>query len=415
MHFDWERKMPIKRVSACALVALILAGMTISAEGQHLQPFGPVEYVSDLQLGAPPDILFGNRPGPHEGYFFSYERLAWRVAMPETTPVGLPGPGVLVTDDGETEYIQRNGLETSILNANMAWGNRYELGYVVDEVGWMVGIIQGLDQNIITTPLPIRVEDNEDPQDGGLRGDGAPPTIEVFLPFIAVNFADPTGFLFLPVEDDEDPLLRASTTFDELSVTNKASLDTVEVMKIKRLHPTHRGFIIECLCGVRYLAFKDRFRVVGLGGTLADSTWLTIAENKVVGPQLGARVYHKRQRWMFNLEGRFLAGYLVYDGNQRGLIGSELEPGDPLAIGRPVEFHNTAHSSRFSPVGELRVDTKYQVTRGIQLRVGWTGLIAGHVSRASSIVRYQLPRMGLLSNTEELFVHGVNFGVQIDY
>ncbi len=55
------------------------------------------------------------------------------------------------------------------------------------------------------------------------------------------------------------------------------------------------------MSGVRHVEFDDEFGVIGYGGTLGDSRWTAIAENHLVGPQVGGRWF--RQVWPVDLVG----------------------------------------------------------------------------------------------------------------
>ena len=61
------------------------------------------------------------------------------------------------------------------------------------------------------------------------------------------------------------------------------------------------------------------------------------------------------------------------------------------------------------------METSYQFTRAIALKVGWTAFYAAGIGRASNLVNYRFPDMGILSaNRTNFFSHGVNFGVEIN-
>ena len=67
--------------------------------------------------------------------------------------------------------------------------------------------------------------------------------------------------------------------------------------------------------------------------------------------------------------------------------------------------------------GEIRVNVSCQVTGNIGLKVGYTGLVMGNITRASNRIDYSGPN--LISITPDgihqtFFANGLNFGVEIN-
>ncbi len=88
----------------------------------------------------------------------------------------------------------------------------------------------------------------------------------------------------------------------------------------------------------------------------------------------------------------------------------------------PVIFQGLGSQSSefattFAPVGEIRVNVSYQATRSVGLKVGYTGLVMGGISRASNRVDYSGPDLISIlpgNNNQIFFANGVNFGVEIN-
>jgi hypothetical protein len=454
-------------LKTCLVASLFVLFGAVTGQAQHVQPFGPTDINPDFQLFAPAELGdFGERPAPAEGYFIVYERLAWAMnGIRKSTGADLPiyrsidhfpgGPFVPpVIDDGLKEDVP----DTHVFS----WGNRYDLGYICDHHGWLVSIIEGLQQNqtavygfvdgenldfpnstvLNTNPLGsigvvftaggglmdgfIDVINNTvgNPQQGGVdhdnnvgdgfaddvdgdgvhgpdgldtTGDGVPDTIGV-----PTDFDDLVTFL---------PTFQTVTSFSVMKITG------VELMKMYRFDPFHQGSVFELYYGARYLRVRDDFDVSGSGGTLGLSNWNTRVMNHIVGPQLGGRFLNRRGRWTLGIEGRFLAGYNIRNLNQDGRIAGGSVAGahnSPLFL-NPTTFTHGIQDNEFSPVGELRVETNFQLTHSVALKVGWTGTYVGNIARAASSVVYNLPDMGLLANdNQEMFTNGINFGVVIN-
>jgi hypothetical protein len=248
---------------------------------------------------------------------------------------------------------------------------------------------------------------------------------------VPVIFADPFNLLrgfqdtnldHLPddlnndaVIDDRD-LVRIAVVFDDMEVNNATNVNSVEVMGVKRKKELHGGGTAEIFLGARYLELDDRFGVLARGGTLADTNWDNHALNRIIGPQFGVRVAKSNRRWKSTLQGRFMAGANFLSVRQSGVIGNHLvngTPGIPNAFGSNAFFHRLSEE-RFSPTGELHYETSFLITRRVSFNVAWVGTVVGGVTRSANTVVYQLPNLGILNKSEQLFTHGVTFGVEIN-
>ncbi len=104
-----------------------------------------------------------------------------------------------------------------------------------------------------------------------------------------------------------------------------------------------------------------------------------------------------------------------------GFLGSALDPTTlvqyQISNMGPTAFVHRAHEDEFSPMIELRISFAYQVTSAISARVGWTGIWIDNVGRASRIINYEVPNMGIdLSHNADdyAFMNGVTFGMELN-
>ena len=127
--------MSISRITLTLSVLALTVGLAAPAPGQFpttthqfggagfwepdhpglVQPQIPLNYFEpDFQFFAPADVgTFGGYPDPNIGFFFSYERLYWNVQRSETDAAPYEG--------------------------DFTWGNRVDLGYMMDtDHGWLV-------------------------------------------------------------------------------------------------------------------------------------------------------------------------------------------------------------------------------------------------------------------------------------
>ena len=127
-----------------------------------------------------------------------------------------------------------------------------------------------------------------------------------------------------------------------------------------------------------------------------------------------------------------MAGFNNQNIFQQGALASEWYPGSKYTSdieftpadfqGRPLlmsktSFTHREHAVEWSPIVELRINLQYQLTRGISIRGGWTGMWIDGIARGSALNVYRLPDMGLdmADNRQDVFVQGFNLGAQLNY
>ena len=54
--------------------------------------------------------------------------------------------------------------------------------------------------------------------------------------------------------------------------------------------------------------------------------------------------------------------------------------------------NHTDYAREFTPLIELRLEGRYQITRSISFHAGWTGWWMDGIARANSVVDYTVPR-----------------------
>ncbi len=236
-----------------------------------------------------------------------------------------------------------------------------------------------------------------------------------------------------------------------------------------RFLTSHNGGTFEMFMGARYLEFNDNFNVhtavspnaltqpnaTGGGGTtvnsnvpsfLGGSYWDTAAENHIIGPQIGLHGSRNRAAGPSPREGRFMAGLNCQNISQQVDFGPSLNPGPrtvvtvinpnpPVRLAynyvyqpfQPVTLsHVTAtyvdYEREWSPAFELRVEAKYQITRAIEFKAGWTGFWMDGIARANSVVDYKTSTVNgeeplgidMSGNRQSLFVNGLNIGFTVN-
>lgn len=420
-----------------ALAVLVAA----PAHGQGMQ---------DLQAFAPAEMdHFGEGARANEGVFFQLEGLCWWIQAPQTDAIGQAGMQRVAFLTPSREVLQSNSVDTSGLSGDPVSGTRFEVGYVHGHDGILFSYfnLTGQNERLDYGSSDVVIDDHEVGLTGHRRLDG----------YVAEY--DGTAYLW-------DGILRPlPVKFDELAITSRVKTWGTELEYVYRSHAGPHGGILELLMGARYLQFDDRFTVEGYGdpflrlgtpgandadaaaddaqtdetpigpGTiLADSVWWASAQNHVIGPQIGLRWFRQTERWTWSAEGRFFAGLNTQNLKQGGTLGSELgtqfwtapvDEGEPgVVLFQPQEMTTTtfvhkATAHEWSPGVELRLDLKYQLTRAVNLRVGWNGFWIDGMARSADLIDYafyetQLMGIDMKDNRQSVFIQGLTFGVDVN-
>jgi len=400
--------------------------MGMSALAQNLET---------MELFAPADLSpYGSGIQPREGYFFAFDWLNWYISKPDVAVIGNDTPGERsreVYNVGGGSWTQTNSHDTGPFDSAITSGTRIEFGRVCDRNGWMMSIYNLGDQTqrFVASDVHVVFADDDDwgvPSGGRLQG-----------PVVQIDPGDPTATP--PIPATNGPSVDLPVIFDEMTVVNRVEHWNVELMCLHRSRPFHYGGYFEFFAGVRYFEFDEDFgvdarRVDDPTATttpdnsrviLANSLWDTMAENHIIGPQAGVRWFKQSSRWMLSTEARFLAGYNLQNLSQTGILASEINPvpstrvlGEP-ALMLATPFEHVDHEEEFSPVVELRAELRYQLTRAVSFRAGWTGIWMDGVARASNLVDYSLYEQGVMgilaaNNDQDVFIHGLTIGVDVN-
>jgi len=388
------------RTKLLVTLGMLVTLWAIPAAAQDLQ---------GMQIFAPADVspYGGAASRANLGYFFSFDGLYWSISTPKTSYIGLPptdpegtrtsywGIGVFPFVSSE---VQVSGVTTGSFEASFNPGTRVEFGRVAeDNHGWLFSTFRVHKQT-------------EDPE---------------YFNGVPIIFRDPFGLMNGRVFADPGPppiiiVQPLPMSFEHVVVNNEVETWNVEFNLLYRTPQFHRGGYLEFFLGPRYMEVNEDFNVIAEGGPMADSRWFTRAENHMIGGQLGLRYFKKSFRWMLNLEGRFFAGLNRQNFKQEAVLGSQLI-NNRGQINYPEGWSGSTSNTALSkdewcPGVEVRAELRYQLARSLSLRAGWTGMWFDGIARASNVVRYELPNMGIdaSDNRQGLFIHGVTVGVDIN-
>jgi hypothetical protein len=307
---------------------------------------------------------------------------------------------------------------------DLTWGNRWDLGYMIDDVdhdhGWMFSYmhIDGPNTgNVLRQQKLNRVNEDD----------------EGFQP--ATDDDDDADIVVPPSDwNDEGPPNR-ERFIDITDSLNFAKLNSLELNKIYRLPPLHAGGLLEPFFGFRYIKFEDAFQRQnyqvydedGLSPLLPPfpPSSLPIAfedtaiedlitdkylfSNQMITGQLGVRWLKRVSRWNLSAEFRGFGGQnfqhltrtltdvrTYYDGQG---TGSEVN-----AIVKS-KYTEDWHTTETVVGTDIRALAAYEVTRDIKLEAGlqFVGLFTG-VGRGPYIYE----------NSEAVTMVGTTFGFTIN-
>lgn len=333
-----------------------------------MQPFiSPLAFDPDYQFFAPADISnFGNGVPARIGFFFTYDRMYMNVSRPEST---------------------FNGFFSEPWEGDWTWGNRYNLGYMTEEDhGWTLSHIHINGPNFGDETLV-----------------GYPDAI-----------TPPVG----PTPIDVAPVVFQSL---ERRVESRfASVDFNKTFRSK----LHHGAYFEPYFGARYIYFRDfstdysRF----ITGEIDNITEQRV-KNQIVLAQIGMRTHVRKGRWILSSDVKGAVGnnfqFHRLDTRTREvftpprLITTLFEPNQSL--------------NEFVPMGELRVETQFDITRDLSLRAGMELMYFGRgIGRADTrpvgpvfdeeltFIGPAVPDSAAL-NDQDLLMVGLTFGFSYNY
>ncbi len=354
--------MLIKTFSSWLFGSLVLLVLLPLAHAQHHQPFiEPGYFAHDLQFFAPAsDIDDYGGPVQRWGWFGSYDRLYLQVSRPRDAVAGE--------------------------NWDRTWGNRFDLGYMIDDAvhnhGWL------FSHTSLSGPHGWDVLRHERINRLNEDDEGVPAAGEDLEPVE-------------PVEDRNDRGFPNRARFYDISNSlNVGNLNSVELNKLYRTTPLSGGGLLEPFFGVRYARFQNvyqeqeytRFTEEGLtfpyppllpARDLFDIDDAVTEDlftdnfrfnNEMVGGQLGLRLSRRLSRWNLSSEVRMFGMHnfqrlnrettlvrTYYDG---GGQGSDVEG---IIQTREIDgWHN--NSAVFGT--DVRAEAAFEVTRDISLQVG---------------------------------------------
>ncbi|TWT87433.1 hypothetical protein Mal64_29720 [Pseudobythopirellula maris] len=253
-----------------------------------------------------------------------------------------------------------------------------------------------------------------------IDGDGNPGVVRVLADIDGDGVINPDEVIALLT--DFGDLTTFNVFFDTVTARTRTKMDSVELVKTLDIDTGHkmergRNQALRLSYGVRFMDIEDEFFMQGEGSIFGRTTVNTDVENQILGPQLGLRWTQHDGAWDWILDARGMLGYNIVDFDQYGLFGEEAIPG---ALNRSASARTTASVQgktmhEFSPIGELRAELRYRLSKSISVKAGYTAHYVGNVHRGGNSTDFAVPYFGFKEDRTDLFTNGLNFGVEFKH
>jgi hypothetical protein len=391
-----------------ALGLVLLAG--VPAPGQGLR---------DAQLFEPAEPShYGGGVRANQGFFFVYDGLYWAMSPATRSTFGVDTSHFTSDQqrqvfwggiDPNSTSTQGTTLDTSYQQTGFMMGQRIEVGQINEHIGWLFSYFEIHWLSQVHGSQGVQAYFNQEAT--GINNNGTldgPPGTAATPHHLGVWFAN----------------------VNQISAYRPWGL---EFNLLLRTHPREHGGMWEWFFGPRFLQFNEQFDILASGpgpstggvNTLLNKTTInTFATNNIVGPQIGLRWFITNDRWQFSATSKFLAGYNAQRVTEDGIVASDLIDSFPRGVNFPFSLQESNLSyrlnlSEFSPVVELRVEGRFQLTKNIYFHGGWNGMYIGNIARPAAMIDYTIHSnraLGLLSdkNRDYLFMNGLSMGVEIN-
>jgi hypothetical protein len=357
-----------RRFLTAILAAALAAGSASPAAAGDWMPMLPDQDFYDFQLFAPPDLGDYNvYHKPHDGIFFSYDRMYLGITVPRYVPVGNTEffPVEPLNPDIAEQLNTANGgiagvvvygtdpfnldLNSTWLRTKMSWGNRYEGGWIYDNSGMFFSYFDSgpQGQNFTTiNEFALNSPTQEFEQD--VQGGGA--EFEAVNPLVVTTITSES-----PPPDHL--IVQNFTQRNETRIQSGAAAFIVR----RQLGGRRSRSNVRVGLGPRFAQLNDRYSIgyqsdqyvfnagsgtgtaggqngvlgvgdvsqnlqfgasgsnqtitgvqtltgQGAGSPLQRGDWETLAINNIVGPELSLHLESTSGRWTFLSELRFTAG-----------------------------------------------------------------------------------------------------------
>ena len=166
--------------------------------------------------------------------------------------------------------------------------------------------------------------------------------------------------------------------------------------------------------GLGTLGTAQQIRIQAFGSIIGDSYWAGDVENQVIGPKAGLVWRNRRGPWSFDLQSSILLGFNSGQIDESSRVGTNSVPGalNRLLYMTPTYSSRTDERQLFTPVGELRAQSRFQLTDALSLRTTWSSLVVGNLLNQNGEVHFALPDTTIVVENDNMLIHQLYCGVE---
>jgi hypothetical protein len=293
-----------RRLERLILTLAVACAIVVPSRAGDWMPLLPDQDFYDFQLFAPPDLQdYEIYPEPSEGVFFNYDRLYWGITPPNVRQVGQTDRGgyliptqplspqaIVQLNNGAIQASGTNAtniiggififgadplqldLNTSWMRTKMAWGNRYEGGWIYDGKGVNISYFtvgsqsqefQTISEFAAASPTQTFTQDATS---GGADGAGVGNTNQALVTTTIEAISPPPDHLI-------------AQKFTQLNSTEIESAGAAAIIR-RELGGRGSRSTARFSLGPRFIQFADRYRLgyesnqypFNVGGTAGGTT-----------------------------------------------------------------------------------------------------------------------------------------------
>jgi hypothetical protein len=167
--------------------------------------------------------------------------------------------------------------------------------------------------------------------------------------------------------------------------------------------------------GLGALGTEQQMRISLRGSIIGDSYWAADVENQVIGPKAGLVWRNRRGPWSLDLQSSILLGFNSGQVDRSSGVGTDhIIPGalNRLLYMTATYSSHTDERQMFTPVGELRAQSRFRLTDALSLRTTWSSLVVGNLLNENGEVHWALPDTTIVVENDNMLIHQLYCGLE---
>jgi hypothetical protein len=166
--------------------------------------------------------------------------------------------------------------------------------------------------------------------------------------------------------------------------------------------------------GLGTLGTEQQLHIRAYGSVIGDSYWAAGVENQIFGPKAGLVWRSRRGPWSFDMQSTLLLGFNSGQVDESSAQGQNQIPGalNRLLYMSPRYTSHTDERQMFTPVGELRAQSRFRLTDALSLRTTWSSLVVGNLLNETGEVHWALPDTSIVVESDNMLIHQIYCGLE---